>query len=84
MAEAKTRIARYRRQSAAVKYATEIHRKFPSVVAIIVQHPYDFGWAVQVTLPTGKTAYADKRPRNYASDPFHHRIASQELEEANA
>lgn len=73
-------IARYRTFKGAMRYSAEIRKKFPSVSAWAEQHPQDFGYGVKVALPNGKTAWADKRPKNYMRDPFHHRIASEQLE----
>jgi hypothetical protein len=60
------KLAIYRTEKGAARYAAEIMRHFPSVKAqtVIVS---DFKYGVKVTLASGKSAYAGKRPRGYGS-----------------
>lgn len=63
----RTRLADYRTERGAAKYAAEIMRRFPSVTAFPIPSR-SFGYAVMVKAPNGKSALAGKRPRNYGAD----------------
>lgn len=58
------KLARYRTEKGAWKYAQEIKRHFPSVkVQTIILS--DFRHGVLIITPTGQGAYAGKRPVRY-------------------
>lgn len=60
------KIAQYKTERGAAKYASEIRRKFPSVKAQVVASPRDgFKYAILILTKEGKTAYAGLRPRHY-------------------
>lgn len=60
------RLASYKTERGALRYAAEIMRKFPSVKAVTCPLR-DFSYGVRVTTSNGETAMAGKRPRHYGN-----------------
>jgi len=60
------KIAQYKTERGAAKYAAEIKRKFPSIKTQVVSSPRDgFKYGVLILTGNGQTAYAGVRPRHY-------------------
>ena len=55
------KLAKYRSKPAAQKYADDLMHHYSTITCTVVQHPYDFGWAVLVTQIGKPVAYAAKR-----------------------
>ena len=60
------RLASYKTERGALKYAGEIMRKFPSTKATPAPN-LDFSYGVRVVTADGRSAMAGRRPRNYAA-----------------
>ena len=62
------KLASYKTERGAAKYAGEIMRKFSSVQALPALLPdQSFRYGVKVTTDQGNTAFSGKRPVNYGA-----------------
>ena len=53
------RIRKYRTKSGAQRYANKLTERFPLYEFQIVQHPWDFGWAIAAFHPNMGLAYVE-------------------------